>query len=135
MTPFRSTPVRPFPTEHPETVFRPRTIAARRRGLPLAAAAAFAVAAFVLSGCSAPAEEEPAAAAPQETAAYPVTVDNCGTPVTLDAPPERVVTIKSTSTEMLLALGLGDRIVGTAFSDGPVPERSEERRVGKECPV
>ena len=33
-----------------------------------------------------------------------------------------MVTIKSTSTEMLLALGLGERIVGTAFADGPVPE-------------
>ena len=121
MTPFRSTPVRPFPTEHPETAFRPRTIAAQRRGLPWASAV-FAAAALVLSGCSTSAEEEPAAAAPQETNAFPVTVDNCGTPVTLDAPPERVVTIKSTSTEMLLALGLGDRIVGTAFSDGPVPE-------------
>lgn len=42
--------------------------------------------------------------------------------MTFDAPPERVVTIKSTSTEMLLALGLGDRIVGTAFPDGPVPD-------------
>ncbi|MEO7349777.1 MAG: putative F420-0 ABC transporter substrate-binding protein [Terrimesophilobacter sp.] len=39
------------------------------------------------------------------------------------APPERVVTIKSTSTEMMLALGLGDRIVGTAFQDGPVPTK------------
>ena len=39
-----------------------------------------------------------------------------------EAAPERVVTIKSTSTEMLLALGLGDRIVGTAFQDGPVPD-------------
>jgi iron complex transport system substrate-binding protein len=32
------------------------------------------------------------------------------------------VTIKSTSTEMMLALGLGDRIVGTAFADGPTPD-------------
>jgi iron complex transport system substrate-binding protein len=32
------------------------------------------------------------------------------------------VTIKSTSTEMMLALGVGDRIVGTAFQDGPVPD-------------
>jgi iron complex transport system substrate-binding protein len=49
-------------------------------------------------------------------------VENCGTEVTFEAAPERVVTIKSTSTEMLLALGLGDRIIGTAFQDGPVPE-------------
>lgn len=54
---------------------------------------------------------------------YPVSVDNCGTEVTFTEPPERVVTIKSTSTELMLALGLEDRIVGQAFQDGPVPER------------
>ncbi|WP_193335959.1 putative F420-0 ABC transporter substrate-binding protein [Devosia beringensis] len=53
---------------------------------------------------------------------YPLTLDNCGVAVTLAAAPERVVTIKSTATEMLLALGLGDRIVGVGFQDGPVPE-------------
>ena len=52
---------------------------------------------------------------------YPLTVENCGFPVTFAAAPTRVVTIKSTATEMLLALGLGDRIVGTGFQDGPVP--------------
>ena len=43
--------------------------------------------------------------------------------VTSDAAPERVITIKSSTTEMLLALGLGDRIVGTGFQDGPVPDQ------------
>ncbi|WP_454044271.1 putative F420-0 ABC transporter substrate-binding protein [Cellulosimicrobium sp. Marseille-Q8652] len=52
---------------------------------------------------------------------YPLTVDDCGVEVTFDAAPERVVTIKSSTTEMLLALGLGDRIVASAFLDGPVP--------------
>jgi iron complex transport system substrate-binding protein len=46
---------------------------------------------------------------------------NCGYTVDPNATPQRVVTIKSTSTEMLLALGLGDRIIGTAFQDGPLP--------------
>lgn len=86
--------------------------------------------AALLSGCSTLASEAEAPAPATETThietapespAYPLELDNCGTPVLLDAAPERVVTIKSTSTEMLLALGLGDRIVGTAFSDGPVP--------------
>ncbi len=54
-----------------------------------------------------------------------VTVDNCGVEMTFDEAPERVVTIKSSTTEMLLALGLGDRIVGTAFQDGPVPDKWE----------
>lgn len=64
------------------------------------------------------------AASPPSTptaSAYPLTVDNCGVEVTLDAPPQRVVTIKSSATEMLLALGVGDRIVGTGFPDGPPP--------------
>ena len=53
---------------------------------------------------------------------YPLTLDNCDTTVTLSAAPQRVVTIRSTSTEMLLALGLGQRIVGVAFQDGLAPE-------------
>jgi len=53
--------------------------------------------------------------------AYPMTVDNCGVSITLQAAPQRVVTIKSTATEMLLALGLESKIVGVGFQDGPVP--------------
>lgn len=75
------------------------------------------VAIALLAGCAAP-----AAPVDTPTPEGPLTLTNCGFEVTFDAPPERVVTIKSTSTEMLLALGLGDRVVGTAFPDGPVPE-------------
>lgn len=53
---------------------------------------------------------------------YPLTLDNCGTLVTFEAAPQRVVTIKSATTEMLLALGAGDTIVATAYPDGPAPE-------------
>lgn len=53
---------------------------------------------------------------------YPLTLQNCDTSVRLAAPPQRVVTIKSTATELLLALGLANRIVGIGFQDGPVPE-------------
>ncbi|WEK06198.1 MAG: putative F420-0 ABC transporter substrate-binding protein [Candidatus Devosia phytovorans] len=53
---------------------------------------------------------------------YPLTLDNCGVSLTLDAAPDRVVTIKSTSTEMLLALGLGEKVVGVGFQDGAAPE-------------
>jgi iron complex transport system substrate-binding protein len=38
-----------------------------------------------------------------------------------------VVTIKSTATEMLLALGLGKRIAGSAFADGPVPAQWQQQ--------
>ncbi|MDB5587694.1 MAG: putative transporter substrate-binding protein [Devosia sp.] len=52
---------------------------------------------------------------------YPLTLQNCGMAVTFDKAPTRVVTIKSTATELLLSLGLADRIVGVGFQDGPLP--------------
>ncbi|MEQ9636751.1 MAG: putative F420-0 ABC transporter substrate-binding protein [Devosia marina] len=60
-------------------------------------------------------------ALPAQAAAYPLTLDNCGYTITINQAPERVVTIKSTATEMLLSLGLGDHIVGVGFQDGPLP--------------
>jgi iron complex transport system substrate-binding protein len=74
--------------------------------------------AATLAGCASTASSAP----PTATADAPVTVSNCGVEVTFDAAPQRVVTIKSTSTEMLLGLGVGDRIVATAFQDGPLPK-------------
>lgn len=75
----------------------------------------------LVAGCAtATAPGSPAGTTPP--AAAPVALDNCGTDVEIGTPPERVITIKSTSTEMLLALGLGDRIIGTAFQDGPLPD-------------
>jgi iron complex transport system substrate-binding protein len=71
---------------------------------------------------------------PEGTAgAFPVTVSSCGVDATLEAPPERIVTIKSSATEMVLALGAGDRLVGTAFADGPVP--SELTSAAADVPV
>ncbi len=78
------------------------------------------LAGVLLAGCATP-SPDPAGEAPAAAGA-PVTIDNCGTEVTFDSAPERVVTIKSSTTEMLLALGVGDRIVATAYPDGPVPE-------------
>lgn len=59
----------------------------------------------------------------QAQTTYPLTLDNCGVSVTLAAAPQKVVTLKSSATEMLLALGLADHIVGVGFQDGPVPEQ------------
>lgn len=69
---------------------------------------------LALAGC---------AATPAPTAvvaeAGPVVVDNCGFALTVQAPPMKIVAIKSTSTDLLTALGLDDRIIGVAFQDGP----------------
>src|SRR5690606_23415455 len=57
----------------------------------------------------------------QAATTYPLTIENCGQTLNFDAAPQRVVAIKSTATELLLSLGLGDRIVGIGFQDGPLP--------------
>lgn len=101
----------------PITPIRWRAVASGAALIPLMA----------LAGCAPPAavgaieDNSSGTATPDASDAAEYTVDNCGTEVAFDAPPSRVVTIKSTSTEMLLALGLGDRIVGSSFSDGSVP--------------
>jgi iron complex transport system substrate-binding protein len=94
----------------------------KTRTLTVGVAAALAL---TLTGCAAGASGSPGSATESPASSTPtaVSVDNCGFPLTVAAPPERIVTIKSTATEMLLALGLGDHIIGTAFPDGPVHER------------
>ncbi len=76
-----------------------------------------ALAIFSLAGCSSPVTP----VAPEPSASG--TIDNCGFTFEVGDPPERIVTIKSTTTELLLALGLQNRIIGMAFQDGPVPAR------------
>ncbi|WP_308797574.1 putative F420-0 ABC transporter substrate-binding protein [Agromyces silvae] len=112
----------------PHRAARPTTVAGPLVGLMLAA---------LLAGCAigspgAADEAEGSGTAPAEASAYPLTVDNCGTDVTFEAPPERVVTVKSSTLELMLALGLEDRVVGAAFSDGPVPSAYADAAAGLE---
>ena len=51
---------------------------------------------------------------------YPLTIRNCGVDITFDKAPQRAVAIGQSSTEILLSLGLADKIVGTAVWFGPV---------------
>ncbi|MDO5630253.1 MAG: ABC transporter substrate-binding protein [Paracoccus sp. (in: a-proteobacteria)] len=44
---------------------------------------------------------------------YPLEFENCGTPLRFDAAPERVVSVGQAATEVLYALGLADKVVGT----------------------
>ncbi|KAE8764341.1 putative F420-0 ABC transporter substrate-binding protein [Georgenia thermotolerans] len=82
-----------------------------------AAAAALTLAACGAAPAATPSPSADAPAAP----GFPRTVASCGVEATLAAPPQRIVTIKSSATEMVLALGAGDRLVGTAFADGEPP--------------
>lgn len=109
---------------------RPARRAVRRSGAIVAAAASVAL----LAGCAASADAGTDSQGTTDAAAsgYPLTIDNCGTEVTFEQAPERVVTIKSSTLELLLALGLEDRIVGAAFTDGPVPEEYADAAEGIE---
>lgn len=59
--------------------------------------------------------------------AYPLTVENCGFSLEFAAPPKNVVSIGQSGTEVLYALGVGDRMAGTAlwFSE-ILPEFKEQ---------
>ncbi|MDR2308345.1 MAG: ABC transporter substrate-binding protein [Paucimonas sp.] len=46
---------------------------------------------------------------------YPLSVDNCGVPQTFAQPPARAVAIGQAGSEILYALDLGDRLVGTSL--------------------
>lgn len=56
---------------------------------------------------------------------YPLTLENCGSTLAFDKAPARVVSIGQSSTEILLSLGLADKIVGTAVWFGPVLKQYE----------
>ena len=83
--------------------------------------AVVAAASLMLAGCSSSDSND------SETASgEAVTVDNCGTEVTVDSPPQRIVSLNQSSTEILLSLGLADRMVGTATWTDPVLSEFEE---------
>jgi iron complex transport system substrate-binding protein len=84
--------------------------------------------AFVTTACGQ--ETRPRSAAPPAQAGdFPVTLtDDEGVELTLDAPPQRIVTFAPSHTEILFALGLGERVVGVSgpFDDFPPEARAVE---------
>ncbi|RLV56190.1 ABC transporter substrate-binding protein [Aeromicrobium phragmitis] len=90
----------------------------KRRIGPLAAL----VLSLAVAGCGA---SEPVAATHaveqgEGKTEYPLTLENCGREIMIEAPPQRVVSLDQNSTEILLSLGLEDRMVGTASWTDPV---------------
>jgi iron complex transport system substrate-binding protein len=62
----------------------------------------------------------PGSAASSPDAAFPVTVEGTSGPVTIDEPPERIVSLSPTATEDLFAIGAGDRVIAAdEFSTFP----------------
>jgi len=62
--------------------------------------------------CAAGGLTNPLAAAPTN---YPLTLENCGAKVTFQKAPQRAIGLGQNSAEIMLLLGLQDRIAGTAF--------------------
>ncbi|UWL61764.1 ABC transporter substrate-binding protein [Brucella pseudintermedia] len=55
-----------------------------------------------------------AAGADAQYTKYPLIIENCGQEVVFKSAPQRVVTVGQSTTEMLYALGLSDRVLGTS---------------------
>jgi iron complex transport system substrate-binding protein len=98
----------------------------RPRRIPLVAAAALCLTAL-LAGCGASAPAEPSAKPAAATAAgprtaYPVQAENCGRTVRVERAPQRIVSFFPSHTELLLRLGLKDRIAGRIRTDQSPPK-------------
>jgi len=97
---------------------------------PTSLLAGLAVTASLLAACGtgdADGASERAASATEGRTSYPLTItDNCGVDVTIERTPERVVSVNQGSTEILLSLGLADRMVGTSdWTDAIRPNLAE----------
>lgn len=88
---------------------------------PLLAVASATV--LLASGC---ATAQPDAASVD---GYPITVRNCGTDVTVTAPLHRAIAVNQPAVELLLSLGLKERIAGLAYSDNALlPDLRDDAR-------
>ncbi|ONI84270.1 hypothetical protein ALI144C_15465 [Actinosynnema sp. ALI-1.44] len=78
---------------------------------------------LVSAGCA----SQPAAA--PQTAQSAVTVDNCGKQIAFDRVPQRVVGYYQHPTEIMIALGLRDKLIGMAYPDNdPLPRYAADYR-------
>ncbi|AWZ17085.1 ABC transporter substrate-binding protein [Streptomyces sp. ICC1] len=75
---------------------------------------------ITLAACGGPPGAKGAAEGAGAAPGYPYTVANCGVSSTYQVPPRRAVTMNQHATELLLALGLEDRMAGTAYLDDAV---------------
>ncbi len=66
-----------------------------------------------------------------ESAAFPVTItDDSGEEVVIENAPERIVSVIPSGTEIVFALGLGDKVVGVTENDNYPEEVLEIEKVG-----
>jgi iron complex transport system substrate-binding protein len=99
------------------------------------AAATFLSLTLLTAACGSDAATEPPpatpadapATAPDDADAFPVTVEIGGEPFTLDARPERIVSLSPSTTEGLFAVGAGSQVVAVdEYSDFPAEAPTSE---------
>lgn len=76
--------------------------------------------AAMLAGCGTGPTADAASVATTE--GYPLVMENCDAEVVIDHAPERAVSLNQSATEILVALGLEDRVAGTSYETDPVPD-------------
>lgn len=98
-----------------------------RRGRPALSAAVLTCVAVLLTACGLTNDSASPATETGSAAGFPATVTSCGRTLTFDAPPQRVVILSSMIARDLVALGVGDRIVGQSGTDffAPPPETAD----------
>ncbi|MEU9532154.1 ABC transporter substrate-binding protein [Streptomyces sp. NPDC048213] len=95
---------------------------------PARSAALLTAALLLLAACGGSPSEKTDAAGRAD--GYPVTLKNCGRTVTVDAPLRRAVSVDQGTTEILLSLGLQDRMAATATWTDPVMKGLEKANAG-----
>lgn len=80
----------------------------------------------LLTGCATSKDDANPAANQPASSGDRVSVTNCQRDVTIDAPAQRIVSMNGHVTEVLIRLGLTDRIVGTAYPDNEPPAEFAE---------
>ncbi|MBK6011718.1 ABC transporter substrate-binding protein [Streptomyces sp. MBT53] len=88
--------------------------------------------ALVVTACGSPAATDTAdaakaAARPSGGTVYPAQVTSCGREVRVEKAPERIVSFFPSNTELLLRLGLKDRIAGQTWTDQSPPKPAYAR--------
>ncbi|MGW1202559.1 ABC transporter substrate-binding protein [Streptomyces cyaneofuscatus] len=99
---------------------------------PIRTAALFAAGVVLLTACGGGTTNSSADGGGDKADGFPLTLKNCGRTVTVKAPPQRAVSVDQGSTEILLSLGLADRLAGTATWSDPVMKGLEKANKGVE---
>ncbi|MXG28653.1 ABC transporter substrate-binding protein [Streptomyces sp. YIM 132580] len=98
---------------------------------PIRTAALFAAGVVLLTACGGGSTTSSAEGGDRADG-FPLTLRNCGRTVTVKAPPQRAVSVDQGSTEILLSLGLADRLAGSATWSDPVMKGLEKANEGVE---